>query len=101
MTIFTAVADPRRRQVLDLLLEGERTVGAVVEALDLAQPTVSQHLKVLREEGLVEVRAEANRRVYRLRPAALLDLDAWLEPYRRLWSARLDALETHLDGDPT
>ncbi len=69
-----------------------------MDRIGLAQPTVSQHLKVLREAGLVVVRADANRRVYRLRPDALLELDAWLDPYRRLWAGRLDALEHHLDA---
>ncbi|MBI4932725.1 MAG: winged helix-turn-helix transcriptional regulator [Actinobacteria bacterium] len=100
MTIFTALADPKRREILDLLREGERPAGAIVARVDLAQPTVSQHLKVLREAGLVSVRADANRRVYRLRPAGLLELDAWLTPYRRLWADRLDALELHLDQHP-
>ena len=97
MAIFTALAEPRRREILDLLRDGERPAGEIVDAVGLAQPTVSQHLKVLREAGLVDVRADANRRLYRLRPAALLELEAWLEPYRILWSGRLDALEQHLD----
>ncbi len=97
MTIFTVLAEPKRREILDLLRDGERPAGSIVEEIGLAQPTVSQHLKVLREAGLVAVRADANRRVYRLRPAALLELDAWLEPYRQLWAGRLDALERHLD----
>lgn len=97
MTIFAALADPRRREILDLLRSGEQPAGAIVASLGLAQPTVSQHLKVLRGAGLVSVRADANRRLYRLRPAALIELDAWLEPYRQLWAGRLDALERHLD----
>ncbi|MBL8930180.1 MAG: winged helix-turn-helix transcriptional regulator [Kineosporiaceae bacterium] len=99
MTIFAALAEPRRRDILELLRDGERSVGELVAALGLAQPTVSQHLRVLRDAGLVTVRADATRRLYRLRPAALIELDAWLEPYRRLWSGRLDALERLLDTE--
>lgn len=98
MTIFAALAEPRRRRILDLLRDGERPVGDLVDELGIAQPTVSQHLRVLRDAGLVAVRADANRRVYRLRAAPLAELDAWLAPYRRLWSDRLDALEAHLDA---
>lgn len=97
MAIFSALAEPKRREILDLLREGERPAGAIGERIGLAQPTVSQHLKVLRDAGLVVVRADANRRIYALRPAALLELDAWLDPYRQLWAGRLDALEHHLD----
>lgn len=100
MAIFEALAEPRRRAILDLLREGERPAGEIVDAIGLAQPTVSQHLKVLREAGLVEVRADANRRLYRLRPESLAELEEWLLPYRLLWSGRLDALERHLDADP-
>ena len=100
MTIFAALAEPKRREILDLLQHGEQPAGAIVDAVGLAQPTVSQHLKVLREAGLVTVRADANRRVYRLRPASLRELDAWLDPYRQLWAGRLDALEHHLDLNP-
>ncbi|MGD9751168.1 MAG: ArsR/SmtB family transcription factor [Acidimicrobiia bacterium] len=98
MTIFAALAEPRRRRILDLLRDGERPVGDLVDELGIAQPTVSQHLRVLRDAGLVAVRADANRRVYRLRAAPLAELDAWLAPYRRLWADRLDALEAHLDA---
>src|SRR6186997_1919408 len=97
MTIFGAFVEPRRREILDLLRDGELPAGAIVDAVGLAQPTVSQHLKLLRESGLVSMRAVGTRRLYALRPEALVELDAWLEPYRRLWSARLDALERHLD----
>lgn len=100
MTIFTAIAEPSRREILDLLRHGEQPAGAIVASVGLAQPTVSQHLKVLRDAGLVTVRADANRRLYRLRPTALLELDAWLTPYRQLWADRLDALERHLDQHP-
>jgi DNA-binding transcriptional ArsR family regulator len=94
---FEVLAEPRRREILDLLREGERPVGELVERLALAQPTVSKHLRVLRVAGLVEVRQDAQRRWYRLRLEPLVELDSWLEPYRRLWTNSLDALERHLD----
>ncbi|GAB2591938.1 ArsR/SmtB family transcription factor [Kribbella endophytica] len=96
-TTFEVLAEPRRREILDLLRAGERPVGELVDALELSQPAVSKHLKVLRDAGLVEVRQDAQRRWYRLRPAPLAEIDAWLEPYRDLWRGRLDALEAHLD----
>jgi DNA-binding transcriptional ArsR family regulator len=96
-TTFEVLAEPRRREILDLLRAGERPVGELVEHLELSQPAVSKHLKVLRDAGLVEVRQDAQRRWYRLRPAPLVEVDAWLEPYRDLWRRRLDALEGHLD----
>lgn len=96
-TTFEVLAEPRRREILDLLRTGERPVGELVEQLELSQPAVSKHLKVLRDAGLVEVRHDAQRRWYRLRPAPLAEIDAWLEPYRDLWRTRLDALEAHLD----
>ncbi|MFF0769501.1 ArsR/SmtB family transcription factor [Nonomuraea wenchangensis] len=99
-TAFEVLAEPRRREILDLLRDGERLAGDLVGQLDLTQPAVSKHLKVLREAGLVEVRKEAQRRWYRLRPEPLADIDAWLAPYRWLWSDRLDALERHLDKTP-
>jgi DNA-binding transcriptional ArsR family regulator len=94
---FEVLADPRRRQLLDLLRDGERPVGDLVALLALAQPTVSKHLRVLREAGLVEVRADAQRRLYRVRPEQLRDLAEWLAPYQRMWEASLDALEARLD----
>lgn len=97
---FEVVAEPRRREILDLLRSGERLVGELVAQLDLTQPTVSKHLKVLRSAGLVEVRQDAQRRWYRLRPQPLAEIDAWLTPYRRMWQASLDALERHLDTRP-
>lgn len=97
---FAVLAEPRRRQLLDLLRGGERPVGDLVAELDLAQPTVSKHLKALREVGLVEVRHDAQRRWYRLRPEPLAEVDAWLAPYRELWTASLDRLERHLDTMP-
>jgi len=96
-TTFEVLAEPRRREILDLLRGGERPVGELVEQLALSQPAVSKHLKVLRDAGLVDVRQDAQRRWYRLRPAPLAEIDDWLEPYRDLWRDRLDALESHLD----
>src|SRR5437764_12212544 len=93
MTTWSALADPHRRAVLELLRERPRAVGELVERLGLSQPGTSKHLRVLREAGLVSARADAQRRVYALNGAALEELDQWLEPYRRFWSERLDALE--------
>ena len=94
---FAIVAEPNRRAMLTLLLSSERSVGEIERELRLPQPSVSKHLKVLREAGLVESRIEAQRRLYRLRPEPLLELEEWLAPFRRLWSKHLDALERHLD----
>ena len=94
---FAVLADPSRREILDLLRERERPVGYLVDRLTLAQPTVSKHLRVLREAGLVEVRTDAQRRWYRLAPGPLAEVDAWLAPYRRMWEKSLDALERRLD----
>src|SRR5205085_12152405 len=94
---FDVLAEPNRRRILDLVREGERPVGELVDELELTQPAVSKHLRVLREAGLVAVRTDAQRRLYRVNPGPLRDLDAWLAPYRRMWSARLDDLERHLD----
>ncbi|MET0909220.1 MAG: metalloregulator ArsR/SmtB family transcription factor [Ilumatobacteraceae bacterium] len=101
MTIFMALAEPNRRAILDLLLVEEQPVGAIVDALDIGQPTVSKHLKVLREAGLVSMRVDANRRIYALQPRPLLEVDDWLLPYRRRWAGHLDALEQFLDEDTT
>jgi len=98
--VLTILAEPTRRQILDLLLESPRSVGELVGELDATQPTTSKHLRVLRDAGLVHVHPDAQRRVYRLRPERLAELDAWLAPYRRLWEGRLDALEAHLDANP-
>lgn len=98
--MFEVLAEPRRREILDLLRAGERPVGELVEQLTLTQPAVSKHLRVLREAGLVEVRRDAQRRLYRLRPEPLAEVDAWLAPYRRLWEQRLAALARHLDEMP-
>jgi DNA-binding transcriptional ArsR family regulator len=97
---FEVLAEPTRRSILDLLRERERSVGELVEHLTISQPGVSKHLRVLRDAGLVSVRTDAQRRVYGLRAEPLAEIDAWLEPYRRYWSDRLDALERHLDETP-
>jgi DNA-binding transcriptional ArsR family regulator len=97
---FEVLAEPHRRQILDLLRAGECPVGEIVERLALSQPAVSKHLKALRQAGLVEVRQDAQRRWYRLRVTPLLEIDAWLAPYRQFWNAHLDALERHLDTMP-
>ena len=97
MSAFAVLAEPSRRRILDLLREGEQPVGALVEQLGASQPAVSKHLRVLREAGVVEARVDAQRRLYRLRPEPLRNVDAWLAPYRALWSDSLDALDRHLD----
>jgi DNA-binding transcriptional ArsR family regulator len=94
---FTAIAEPARRQILELLREGERSVNELVQRLNLSQPGVSKHLRVLREAGLVRVRPDGRRRWYGLRAEPLAELDEWLAPYRVYWGGRLDALERHLD----
>ncbi len=94
---FEVLAEPHRRQILDLLRQGERPVGELVGELTLSQPAVSKHLRVLREAGLVSVRHDAQRRLYRLRPEPLQAVDEWLAPYRAMWAASLDDLERHLD----
>ena len=100
MTAYAAVAEPSRRLILDLLRERERPVGELVERLRISQPGVSKHLRVLREAGLVKVRADGRRRLYGLRAAPLAEMDAWLAPYREHWNERLDALERHLEENP-
>jgi DNA-binding transcriptional ArsR family regulator len=97
--IWSALADPHRRAVLDVLRERSRAVNELVEELGFTQPTTSKHLRVLRTAGLVQVRREAQRRIYTIDPAPIAELDAWLAPYRRLWNARLDALGRHLDNE--
>ena len=99
-TAFDVLVEPNRRRILDLLVDGERPVGDLVDALAVSQPAVSKHLRVLREAGLVEVRTDAQRRMYRVRPEPLRAVDEWLAPYRRLWAHRLDALGRHLDTMP-
>ncbi len=98
--MFEVIAEPRRRQILDLLRERERPVGELVEVLGLSQPGVSKHLRVLRDAGLVDVTADAQRRLYRIRPEPLQEIDEWLMPYRVAWRDRLNALERHLDDMP-
>jgi DNA-binding transcriptional ArsR family regulator len=97
MTTFEVLAEPTRRQIMDLLRRGERPVAALVEGTHMSQPAVSKHLRVLRRAGLVEFRVDAQRRLYRMRPGPLREIDDWLAPYRAMWESRLDALEQHLD----
>jgi DNA-binding transcriptional ArsR family regulator len=94
---FTIVAEPNRRAILSLLVASERTVGDIERQLKMSQPSVSKHLRVLREAGFVEATVDAQRRVYRINPDALRELDDWLTPFRKCWSTHLDALERHLD----
>lgn len=96
-TAFELLAEPHRRRIVEVLRGGDRSVGELVDALGLSQPSVSKHLRVLREAGMVRARPDAQRRVYRLRTAPLQELDAWLAPFREIWADRLDALERHLD----
>jgi DNA-binding transcriptional ArsR family regulator len=97
--VFTAIAEPTRRRLLDALRPGEAPVGRLAAELGLAQPAVSKHLRVLLEAGLVEVRSDAQRRLYRVRPESLRTVLQWLEPYRAMWAAHLDDLERHLDAE--
>ena len=99
MNTFAAVAEPHRRLILDRLRDGECAAGDLVELLALSQPSVSKHLRVLREAGLVSTRIEAQRRIYALDARPLVALDSWLDPYRRTWERSLDALERHLDRE--
>ncbi len=94
---FSIIAEPSRRAILSLLASAERSVGDLEEQLRIPQPSVSKHLRVLREAGFVESRVDAQRRLYRIRPEPLMEIDAWLAPFRRFWSVHLDALERHLD----
>lgn len=94
---FAVIAEPNRRAILSLLASSELSVGDIEERLRMSQPSVSKHLRVLREAGFVESRTDAQRRVYRIRPEPLMELDAWLTPFRRFWSTHVDALERHLD----
>ena len=96
-SVFEVLAEPNRRAILELLVSSEQSVGEIERQLRMAQPTVSKHLRVLRDAGFVESTVDAQRRVYRLKPEPLQELDAWLAPFRRFWSAHLDALERHLD----
>jgi DNA-binding transcriptional ArsR family regulator len=94
---FGIIAEPNRRAILSLLASSERSVGEIEHQLRMPQPSVSKHLRVLREAGFVEARVDAQRRVYKLRPEPLKEVDAWLAPFRRFWSGHVDALERHLD----
>jgi len=94
---FEVIAEPNRRAILSLLRSSQQSVGEIERELRMPQPTVSKHLRVLREAGFVESTVDAQRRLYRLKPESLQEVDAWLAPFRRLWSAHVDALERHLD----
>jgi DNA-binding transcriptional ArsR family regulator len=96
LDVLEVIAEPTRRRILDAVREGEQSVNDLVQRVGMHQPGVSRHLKVLREAGLVEVRRDAQRRMYRLRAEPLMALDVWLEPYRAEWAGRLDSLERHL-----
>ena len=96
-SVFEIIAEPNRRAILSLLVSSQQSVGEIERRLRMPQTTVSKHLRVLREAGFVESTVDAQRRLYRLRPEPLQELDAWLAPFRRFWSAHVDALERHLD----
>lgn len=96
-SVFDIIAEPNRRAILGLLVSAEQSVGEIERRLRIPQPAVSKHLRVLRDAGLVESTVDAQRRLYRLTPEPLEELDAWLAPFRRFWSAHIDALERHLD----
>ncbi len=96
-SVFEVIAEPSRRAILSLLAGSEQSVGEIERRLQMSQPAVSKHLRVLREAGFVEASVDAQRRLYRLRPEPLKEVDAWLEPFRQFWEAHVDALERHLD----
>jgi DNA-binding transcriptional ArsR family regulator len=96
-SVFEIIAEPNRRAILSLLASSQQSVGEIERQLQMPQPTVSKHLRVLREAGFVESTVDAQRRLYRLKPDPLQEIDAWLAPFRRFWSAHVDALERHLD----
>jgi len=96
-TAFAIIAEPNRRAILSLLVSSQQSVGEIERQLGMTQPTVSKHLRVLREGGFVESTVDAQRRLYRVKAESLQEVDAWLAPFRRLWSAHVDALERHLD----
>ena len=100
-TALEVLAEPRRRRILDVLRDGETSVGGLVRELGVSQPLVSKHLRVLREAGLVTARVDGQHRLYRVRHAPLVELDAWLEPYRQMWTNSLDQLEAHLTEGET
>ena len=97
LTALQVLGEPNRQAILGVLRDGEQPVGELVDRLRLSQPAVSKHLRVLKEAGLVEARPDAQRRLYRIRPEPLAELDDWLAPYRRLWSTHLDQLQDHLE----
>jgi DNA-binding transcriptional ArsR family regulator len=97
MNVFEVLAEPTRRRILDLVRDDEKSVGELVVSLSMSQPAVSKHLRVLREEGFVEARVDGQKRLYQMKGPALAEVEAWLEPYRRLWAERLDALAQYLD----
>jgi DNA-binding transcriptional ArsR family regulator len=99
--VFQALAEPNRLAIVESLRGGERSVGPLVEAMTLSQPAVSKHLRVLREAGLVDVRADGQRRLYRVRQEPFVEMHDWLEPYRQMWATHLDRLEAHLEGRRT
>lgn len=101
LTAMEALAEPRRRAILDALRDGERPVNDLVECLGVSQPAVSKHLRVLRDAGLVDARVDGQRRLYRITPEPLVALDEWLSGYRKFWGAHLDRLEDHLDKQRT
>ena len=96
-SVFEIIAEPNRRAILSLLVSSQQSVGEIERQLRMPQPTVSKHLRVLRQAGFVESTVAAQRRLYRLRPGPFEEVDAWLAPFRRFWSAHMDALERHLD----
>lgn len=96
-SVFEIIAEPNRRAILSLLVSAQQSVGEIERQLGMPQPTVSKHLRVLRDAGFVESTVDAQRRLYRLKPGPLQEIDAWLAPFRRFWSAHVDALERHLD----
>jgi DNA-binding transcriptional ArsR family regulator len=96
---WSALVDPNRRAILEVLRQRPRAVGELADELGFSQPMTSKHLRVLRDSGLVSVRVDAQRRIYAIDPGGLAELDAWLAPYRRLWNDSLDALERHLDAE--
>ncbi len=94
---FTILAEPNRRLLLDTLIEGPKPVSTLVETIGMSQPVVSKHLRILRDAGFVRVKPDGQRRLYSINPEPLEEVDAWIQPYRKFWSERLDALEQHLD----
>ena len=96
-SVFEVIAEPNRRAILNLLVSSQQSVGEIERQLGMPQPAVSKHLRVLRDAGFVESTVDAQRRLYRLKPEPLQEIDAWLAPFRRFWSAHVDALERHLD----